>query len=59
MNKKEYQEYINRLRELQKEGDIERARSAADEILSDKELKEIFEDMEADYWIDYYKSSPE
>lgn len=33
MNKKEYQEYINRLRELQKEGDIERADSAADGIL--------------------------
>lgn len=59
MNKKEYQEYINRLRELQKEGDIERARSAADEILSDEELKEIFEDMEADYWIDCYKSNLE
>lgn len=59
MNKKEHQEYINRLRELQKEGDIERARSAADEILSDEELKEIFEDMEAEYWIDYYKSNPE
>lgn len=26
------------------------------EGLSDEELKEIFEDMEADYWIDYYKS---
>lgn len=26
---------------------------------SDQELKEIFEDMEADYWIDYYKSNPE
>ena len=24
-----------------------------------EELKEIFEDMEADYWIDYYKSNPE
>ena len=59
MNKKEHQEYINRLIELQKEGDIERARSAADEILSDEELKEIFEDMEVDYWIDYYKSNPE
>lgn len=59
MNKKEHQEYINRLIELQKEGDIERARSAADEILSDEELKEIFEDMEADYWIDYYKSNLE
>lgn len=59
MNKKEHQEYINRLIELQKEGDIERARSAADEILSDEELKEIFEDMEADYWIDYNKSNCE
>lgn len=29
------------------------------ENLSDEELKEIFEDMEAEYWIDYYKSSPE
>lgn len=26
---------------------------------SDEELKEIFEDMEADYWIDYKKSNPE
>lgn len=26
------------------------------EGLSDEELKEIFEDMEADYWIDYYQS---
>lgn len=26
------------------------------EGLSDEELKEIFEDMEADYWIDYYHS---
>ena len=26
------------------------------EGLSDEELKEIFEDTEADYWIDYYKS---
>ena len=22
--------------------------------LSDKELKEIFEDMEVDYWVDYW-----
>lgn len=29
------------------------------EELSDKELKEIFEDMEADYWIDYNKSNCE
>ncbi len=29
------------------------------EELSDKELKEIFEDMEADYWINYNKSNPE
>lgn len=29
------------------------------EGLSYEELKEIFEDMEADYWIDYYKSNPE
>lgn len=29
------------------------------EELSDEELKEIFEDMEADYWIDYNKSNPE
>ena len=29
------------------------------ENLSDEELKEIFEDMAADYWIDYYKSNPE
>lgn len=29
------------------------------EGLSDEELKEIFEDMEADYWIDYNKSNPE
>lgn len=29
------------------------------ENLSDEELKEIFEDMEADYWIDYYKSNYE
>lgn len=27
------------------------------EGLSDEELKEIFEDMEADYWIDYNKSN--
>ena len=26
------------------------------EELSDEELKEIFEDMEADYWIEYNKS---
>ena len=26
------------------------------ENLSNEELKEIFEDMEADYWIDYSKS---
>lgn len=26
---------------------------------SDEELKEIFEDMQADYWIDYCKSNPE
>ena len=26
------------------------------EGLSDEELKETFEDMEADYWIDYNKS---
>lgn len=24
--------------------------------LSDREAKEIYEDMIADYWIDYYKS---
>ena len=29
------------------------------EELPDEELKEIFEDMEADYWIDYNKSNPE
>lgn len=29
------------------------------EGLSDEELKETFEDIEADYWIDYYKSNPE
>lgn len=29
------------------------------ENLSDEELKEIFEDMKADYWIDYYKSNYE
>lgn len=33
MNEKEQQEYINRLRELQKEGDIECAHLAADDIL--------------------------
>ena len=27
--------------------------------LSDEELKEIGEDLEADYWIDYYKSNLE
>lgn len=27
------------------------------EGLSDEELKEIFEDMEADYWIDYYHAN--
>lgn len=26
------------------------------ENLSDEELKEIFEDVQADYWIDYYQS---
>ena len=26
------------------------------EGLSDEELKEIFEDMQADYWIDYCQS---
>lgn len=29
------------------------------EGLSDEELKEIFEDMEADYWVDYNKSNCE
>ena len=29
------------------------------ENLSDEELKEIGEDLEADYWIDYNKSNPE
>lgn len=29
------------------------------EGLSDEELKEIFEDMMAEYWIDYFKSNPE
>lgn len=24
--------------------------------LSDKELRSIWEDLESDYWIDYYKS---
>lgn len=33
MNEKEQQEYINRLRELQQENDIEYAHSAADNIL--------------------------
>ena len=27
-----------------------------DENLSDEELKEIFEDMQTDYWVDYYKA---
>lgn len=26
------------------------------QVRTDEELKEIFEDMEADYWIDYYQS---
>lgn len=26
------------------------------EELSDEELKEIFEDSQVDYWIDYYQS---
>lgn len=26
------------------------------EELSDEELKEIFEDIQADYWIEYYQS---
>lgn len=26
------------------------------EDLSDREAKEVYEDMIADYWIDYYKS---
>ena len=26
------------------------------EELSDEELKEIFEDMQTDYWTDYYQS---
>lgn len=29
------------------------------EELPDEELKEIFEDMEADYWIDYNKPNYE
>lgn len=29
------------------------------EGLSDEELKEIFEDMESDYWIEYNKSFTE
>lgn len=29
------------------------------DTLSDEEMKEISEDAEADYWIDYYKSNPE
>ena len=29
------------------------------EGLSDEELKEIFDDMEVDYWVDYYKSNYE
>ena len=33
MSEKEQQEYINRLRELQKDGDIECAHSAADNVL--------------------------
>lgn len=27
--------------------------------LSDEEMKELSEDIEADYWINYYKSNPE
>lgn len=30
-----------------------------EESLSDEEAKEVFEDIEADYWIDYNKSNPE
>lgn len=29
------------------------------DTLSDEEMKEISEDTDADYWIDYYKSNPE
>lgn len=29
------------------------------ENLSDEELQEIYEDTEANYWIDYYKSNPD
>ena len=28
------------------------------DTLSDEELKEIWEDMEADYWIEEYKANP-
>lgn len=30
-----------------------------DENLSDEEVKEIYEDIEADYWINYEKENPE
>lgn len=30
-----------------------------DENLSDEEVKEIYEDIEADYWIGYEKENPE
>lgn len=51
MSEKEQQEYINRLRELQKEGDIERAHSAADNVLC-----EILEKLGyGDITMQYYK----
>lgn len=27
--------------------------------LTNEELKEMYDDMVADYWVDYYKSNPE
>lgn len=51
MNEKEREEYINKLRELQKEGDIECAHSAADGILC-----EILEKLGyGDITLQYYK----
>ena len=50
MNEKEREEYINKLKKLQKDGDIECAHSAADNVLCEILEKLGYDDITLQYY---------
>lgn len=50
MNEKEREEYINKLKKLQKDGDIEYAHSAADNVLCEILEKLGYRDITMQYY---------